>query len=61
MAGDLGELACGLDVFESVQAFLRGVQLGIAAAFLFDEIIFDASAVFRRLKNRFPIRNAFAE
>ena len=46
---------------ERLQALARGFQLREAAAFLFDQIVFEAAAVFRSLKKIFPGSGAFAK
>src|SRR5215510_2111898 len=46
---------------EGCQAFLGGFDFGEAAAFLFDEIVFDAAAIFGCLKKLLPGSDAFAE
>src|SRR6266699_492902 len=49
------------EVLPRVQATLRRFDCGKAAAFLFDQIIFDAAHGFGSFENRLPGRIAFAE
>src|SRR5215467_13433327 len=46
---------------EGGQAFLRRFYFGVTAAFLLDQVVFDAAAVFGRRKKLLPRRHPFAE
>ena len=50
-----------LNVLPIRDAAFDGFELGEAAAFLLDEIVFDAAAVFGRLEDGGPLRHALAE
>src|SRR5260370_8719754 len=50
-----------MDEPEGLQAAAHGIEFGKPAAFLFDQVILDATGDFGRFKNIFPLCGAFSK